>query len=249
MGKRKKKHDAHHGGAWKVAYADFVTAMMALFMVLWISAQDEEIRLATSRYFQNPFQITDSANSVMQFEPSRPKEDAIENEFEPSRPQQPDIQFLHELASEFYRLLNIEESEESPIDIQITPEGLRITLYDRARQPLFKDGTDEFTEWGSFVMQNLAWIMDRHEMQVRIDAVTAKDTVEERPGYGPWELTADRANETRRQLEHYALSPDKVARVTGYGDRKTLEGIPPTDQQNQRVEISLEVTEAFPETP
>ncbi|MFP5340101.1 MAG: flagellar motor protein MotB, partial [Gammaproteobacteria bacterium] len=51
----KKSVGGHHGGAWKIAYADFVTAMMALFMVLWISAQDKEILIATSRYFQNPF--------------------------------------------------------------------------------------------------------------------------------------------------------------------------------------------------
>src|SRR6185295_6896389 len=62
----KKKGEAHHGGAWKVAYADFVTAMMALFMVLWITAQDKEILLATSRYFKQPFNaMTDRSVGVL----------------------------------------------------------------------------------------------------------------------------------------------------------------------------------------
>src|SRR3954469_166906 len=99
----KKKAQAHHGGAWKVAYADFVTAMMALFMVLWISAQDEKILIATSRYFQNPFHSAMSANSgVMPFNSNKSsktsgREDGSEKEVE--RDKQIQLTFLNSVAA------------------------------------------------------------------------------------------------------------------------------------------------------
>src|ERR1041385_5498507 len=102
----KKKAAAHHGGAWKVAYADFVTAMMALFMVLWISAQDEKILIATSKYFQNPFHSAMSANSgVMPFNTNKSastsgKDDGSEKEIE--RNKQIQLTFPHSAAARFF---------------------------------------------------------------------------------------------------------------------------------------------------
>jgi chemotaxis protein MotB len=234
-----KKHE-HHGGAWKVAYADFVTAMMALFMVLWISAQDEEILIATSQYFQSPFNSPlDRASGVMQGDGNKgARRDTGEN----SPSNMVDLSMMHSLANEFYRMLNIEESDvQKPIDIKVTSDGLRIIAYDRVSRPLFESGKDAFTDWGTLVTQNLAWLMDRYNMRIRIDAHTAGDFSGSTRDYGQWELSADRSNAVRRALIYYALDEKKINMVSSFADTKPMEGKSKQDSDNQRIELSLTV--------
>ncbi len=235
------------GGAWKVAYADFVTAMMALFMVLWICAQDQKILIATSKYFQNPFHSAMSANSgVMPFNTNKSastsgKDDGSEKEIE--RNKQIQLTFLNSVAADFYRLLHLDENlDQKPIDVQVTTDGLRITLYDRAKRPLFADKTTEFTEWGKFVLQNMAWTIERHHFNVTIDGHTRAKLQLQDPNYSSWELSADRANAARRVLVHYAVEPTQIERVTGYADSKPLAGEPPEAESNQRVTLNLTLT-------
>ena len=239
----KKKAAAHHGGAWKVAYADFVTAMMALFMVLWISAQDEEILIATSKYFQNPFSSQLTATSgVLPFNSDKTTTAQGEGEGkgQDSKRQQIEMTFLNSVAAEFYRLLNLDKDlAEKPLDIQVTSDGLRITLFDRIRQPLFVGDTAEFTEWGTFVMQNLSWSVERHDFRVTIDGHTRANLQPSRPDYSAWELSADRANAARRSLVHYAVDPGSIEQITGYADTRPLEGQPPESELNQRITLSL----------
>src|SRR4051794_37295550 len=170
---------AGHGGAWKVAYADFVTAMMALFMVLWISAQDKEILIATSQYFQNPFRSPmDATSGVLPFNNNKTSSSQGRDsgtEKEQDRNKQIQMTFLNSVAADFYRLLQLDESlAGKPIDIQVTTDGLRVTLFDRAKRPLFERETTNFTEWGTFVMQNMAWMIERHGFNVTIDGHAGK---------------------------------------------------------------------------
>src|SRR5207344_2596673 len=80
-----------------------------------------------------------------------------------SSDKQVELSFLNSVAAEFYRLLNLEQNvDQKPIDIQVTSDGLRITLFDRSRQPIFKEDGVEFTEWGMHIMQSMAWLIDRH---------------------------------------------------------------------------------------
>ncbi len=234
------------GGAWKVAYADFVTAMMALFMVLWICAQDKKILLATSRYFQSPFNSPmDATSGILPFDSNKPPSNSDSSGGEndgsgQSSSAEVDLQFLNSLAKDFYRLINLDENlSDRPIDIQVTSDGLRIILYDRSKRPLFKDGTAEFTEWGSFMMQSLAWMIDRHKMMVVIEGHTRKNAPLLKLDYGPWELSADRANAARRSLTHYAIEEKLIERITGYADTRPMPKTPPEDEGNQRVTISL----------
>ncbi len=234
------------GGAWKVAYADFVTAMMALFMVLWICAQDKKILLATSRYFQSPFNSPmDATSGILPFDSNKPPSNADSSKGEDSGGTQNssseiDIQFLNSLAKDFYRLINLDENlADRPIDIQVTSDGLRILLYDRSKQPLFKEATAEFTEWGHFMMQSLAWMIDRHKMMVVIEGHTRKGYKINQANYGPWELSADRANATRRALTHFAVEDALIERITGYADTRPMPKNPPESEGNQRVTISL----------
>ena len=238
-----KKAAAHHGGAWKVAYADFVTAMMALFMVLWISAQDEKILIATSRYFQNPFNSPMNANSgVMPFNSNKATQSSgreTGTEKENDRSKQIQLTFLNSVAADFHRLLHLDENfADKPIDIQVTSDGLRITLFDRARRPLFVGNTVEFTEWGRFIMQSLAWTIDRHAFRVTIDGHTRKG-IATREDYSGWELSADRANAARRSLVHYAVTGSLIERVTGFAETKPMAGEAPESEANHRITISL----------
>ena len=243
----RKKAAAHHGGAWKVAYADFVTAMMALFMVLWISAQDEKILISASKYFQNPFHSPMQASSgVMPFNTNKSsKTDGTDTgtEKEHDSSKLIHLTFLNSVAADFYRLLHLDEAlEDKPIDIQVTSDGLRVTLYDRAQRPLFVGNTTEFTEWGQFVLQSMAWVIDRHRFKVTIDGHTRANLSLKTPGYSSWELSADRANAARRQLVHFAVDTTRIERVTGYAESKPLPGQVPESESNQRVTLNLALT-------
>jgi chemotaxis protein MotB len=239
-----KKAAAHHGGAWKVAYADFVTAMMALFMVLWISAQDKKILIATSRYFQNPFHSPmDATSGVMPFNSNKNTQsqgDDAGSEKQQSKSKPVEMAFLNTVASEFFRMLHLENDlAEKPIDIQVTSDGLRITLFDRPSKPLFIGNTTDFSEWGTFVLQNLSWTIDRHKFRVTIDGHTKSNLDLGRPNYSSWELSADRANAARRLLVRYAVEPELIERVTGYADTRPLPTEKRDSEANQRITLSL----------
>lgn len=245
---RKKKGDGHHGGAWKVAFADFMTAMMALFLVLWISAQEKKILIATARYFQNPFSSPiDRTSGVMPYDqnkPSKPHGDDSGADEPQTSKRDIDLNYLNSLAKDFFKLLNLDQDlAEKPIDIQVTSDGLRIMVYDRARKPLFVDGTAEFTEWGKFVMQSLAWMIDRQKFRVVIEGHTRKGLVLPKPEYTAWELSADRANAARRLLTFYAVEETRIERVTGYADTRPMPFQTPESETNQRVTLSLTMSQ------
>lgn len=242
------------GGAWKVAYADFVTAMMALFMVLWISAQDKKILIATSKYFQNPFSSPmEDHSGIMPFNKDNQQqtssEDAKKDDSQSGKEQtqnkdkQIQLTFLNSVAADFYRLLHLDENlEQKPIDVQVTSDGLRLTLFDRAKHPLFDGDSSELTEWGRFVLQSIAWTIDRHQFRVTIDGHTRRGLDLKKEDYGAWELSSDRANAARRLLVHYAVDATLIERVTGYADTKPLPDQPPTSEANQRITLSLTLT-------
>jgi chemotaxis protein MotB len=239
-----KKKDAHHGGAWKVAYADFVTAMMALFMVLWISAQDKEILLSTAQYFQNPFNSPLVASSgVMPFDSNKVSKSSgdqtgVGKELNSSK--QIELAFLNSLAKDFYKSLRLDETlEDRPIDIQVTSDGLRVNVFNRPKQPIFKGNTAEITEWGQSVIQSLSWMIERNKLKVTIDGHTSSGLTFDKPDYTVWELSSDRANAARRLLTYYAVDDKQIERVAGYGDTTPVAGTAPEDDVNQRVTISL----------
>jgi chemotaxis protein MotB len=243
-----KKGEAHHGGAWKVAYADFVTAMMALFMVLWISSQDKQILLATSEYFKQPFNaLTDKSVGVMQGKDggSQGKDKNAETATAAN------LAFLNALAKELNRMLTVSDSSptDQPVDVAVTSDGLRVNVYDRADRPIFEKNSAKFTPWGKFVMQNLAWIVDHNKFKATIDGHASTGTVLPDPNYGLWDLTSDRANAARRLLEEYAVDPSKIARVAGYADTQPLPDTPPNSQANQRITLCLSLDNSNPRQP
>jgi chemotaxis protein MotB len=168
------------------------------------------------------------------------------------RNKQIQMTFLNSVAADFYRLLHLDQNlEGKPIDIQVTTDGLRVTLFDRGNRPLFKTGSTEFTEWGTFILQNLAWTIDRHRFRVTIDGHAAADAPPADaaaaldappPKYTKWELSADRANAARRSLVHYAVDPGSIERVTGYADTRPLTGDEAGPDTHDRVTLNLTLT-------
>ena len=246
-----RKKEAHHGGAWKVAYADFVTAMMALFMVLWISAQDKKILIATSRYFQNPFHAAlQNAAGVLPFDSNKIAKDEGDEDASGSDTnsnKRIELTFLNSLVKDFYRLLHLDENlADKPIDLQVTSDGLKVTLFDHPTKPVFKPDTAEFTEWGQFLMQNLAWMIERNKFRVVVEGHTRAGVTYPRVDYGAWELSTECANAARRALTFYAVSPTQIERVGGYADTQPIPGLAPGAESNQRVTLDLSAGKAKP---
>jgi chemotaxis protein MotB len=248
---------AGHGGAWKVAYADFVTAMMALFMVLWISAQDQKILIATSRYFQSPFSsMMNDHSGIMPFNKESNSSAAPKDESDVSakagsadKGRQIELNFLNSVAADVYRLLHLDENvEKKTVDVQVTSDGLRLTLFDRSETPLFVGDTTDFSERGRHLLQNLAWLIDRHKFRVTIDGHTRLLSAPLRENYSAWELSSDRANAARRALVYYAVEAAQIERVTGYADTRPLAGADPGSDSNQRLTLSLTLTAKLPAT-
>jgi chemotaxis protein MotB len=245
-----KKHHEHHGGAWKVAYADFITSMMALFMVMWILIAEEkpEVLAQMSLYFKDPAsaQKPPTTWGVMEKEIMATQKDANINDKRDNENEG----FLKAIARDFYRMLNVKEEEKEPIDIEITSDGLKMTVYDRTNKPIFIDNTTQLTDWGKFVFQNMAWLIERYNFLVYIDGHTSTGLSFDDPKqYNEWELSADRANTIRRFMEYYAMSDDKTKRVTGFADSKPLINTAPDAEENQRITVSLSLTQKRPATP
>ena len=237
MARRKK--EAHHGGAWKVAYADFVTAMMALFLVLWLTSQDEKIKEAVERSFKNPFSsLTKDSTGLI---PSEDTVQAVQSQrgsFDSASAVE--LNMLRRISQDLMKAFQ-QEPEESPVKIEMTPEGVRINIFDRARKPIFQQDSAEFTEYGKWVFTTLAWQVSRYPnfFQVEVEGHTEAGHEPADPDYGNWEITTDRANTARRLLEDHGMKPSQVRKVTGYADTQPMPGVDMTDERNRRVALLL----------
>lgn len=241
-----KQMGTHHGGAWKVAYADFVTAMMALFMVLWLTSQDEALKRDLAKYFQDPYN-TPMDNSMGVIESKSEGQKSNQQGQSKGKAEISDFKVLYDMAQEFMKLLNVESSapDEKPVDLDVTSDGLRVTLYDRDAHPFFVENSAEYTPWGSFVIETLAWLVQRHSFMVRVDGYVSEGFEGDGWDYTAWELSSDRANSTRRLLERYGVRRKQFKSVTAHGTMDPLPFGHPSAEANDRVAISLVLTDLF----
>ncbi|MFZ9964329.1 MAG: flagellar motor protein MotB [Terrimicrobiaceae bacterium] len=252
-----KKKDEHHGGAWKVAYADFVTSMMALFIVLWVLVAEEkpEVMAQVALYFKDPGYTSRNkletmapkqTTGVMDKSATATQKDASMQDAVTRENQG----FLKAIARDFIRLLNVEHEDKEPVDVQITSDGLKMNIFNRAKKPVFKNDTTELTEWGTQVFQNLAWLVERYNFLVYLEGHTAQglDLGPDKK-YTPWELSTDRANAVRRTMEYYAMATDKTKRVSGFGDTQPLPDVSPDSEDNNRMTVSLSLTQTPKPSP
>jgi chemotaxis protein MotB len=237
-----KKNHAH-GGAWKVAYADFVTAMMALFLVLWLTSQDERIKQAVERAFKNPFtSVNKESTGII---PSKDAQAVKSSSGNFDSASAVELNMLRRISEDLIKSLqtNPESPEESPVKLEMTPDGMRISIFDRTRKPIFETDSAEFTQYGSWVMSTLAWEVARFTgtFNVEIEGHTEKGHQSKRPEYGEWELSADRANAARRKLLEHDVGETQIRRVAAYASTMPIPDLPPESESNRRVTVLLKV--------
>ena len=238
-----KKEGGHSGGSWKVAYADFITTMMALFLVLWLTAQDQKVKEAIERAFRQPFfSVTKQSVGVIPSDNAQALRTDSGNFDSASAIE---LAMLRRLNEDLMNSLQGEEQDQQSdsIDLDLSPEGLRISVFDRSRKPIFQSESARFTAYGEWVFSTLAWQISRyHTFQVELEGHTERKFRLEQKDYGNWELSTDRANAARRILIQHGLIDSQIRKVAGFADTMPMPNHPPESEANRRVTVLLRAT-------
>jgi chemotaxis protein MotB len=243
--KKKGGHGhGHHGGAWKVAYADFVTAMMAFFLVMWIVGQSQEVKAAIAGYFQNPG-IFDQDKADGPIAGGSFKLDA---EATPPAPRdQTELQLddqaaLESTAMRIQDLLSAVpdiQGLEDQIEISLSPDGLRIELLESAESSFFDSGSSAVKPNTDRVLSIIATELGKLKNTIVVEGHTDSLPFGS-DRYTNWELSSDRANAARRSMEKTGLYPGQVQGVRGYADTHLRVPDDPADSANRRVSIIVQ---------
>ena len=232
--KRKKGHGGHHGGAWKVAYADFVTAMMALFIVLWIVGQNDTVKNAVAAYFKDPGVFTEGTrsggiHSDRSIQQPSPDTGNAALEMEKLRAEARKIEAAISGMPDFSKF-------KEKVQVTVTEEGLRIELEENATGLFFDIGSAQVKPETVRLLSLVAAEIGRLTNTVTIEGYT-----DARPytgtGYSNWELSTERANTARNILEEKGLRNNQVVEVRGFADRNLKHPENPMDASNRRVSI------------
>ena len=250
---------AHHGGAWKVAYADFVTAMMAFFLVMWLmSSATPEQKRAISGYFQDPIGFTESASPhVIDLGGTpTPAPDRTLNDVVDPSVQQTDTAMDAEQAETFAEQLERErldlllqelqnKVDENPeltrfkdqILFEITQDGLRIQIMDAANRPMFALGSAQLQPYFEDILLAMADTIRAVPNKISISGHTDAKPYSGRGEFGNWELSAGRANAARRTLVAGGYPDEQIARVVGYASSALFDRENPLNPVNRRIDI------------
>ena len=217
-------HGDEHGGAWKVAYADFVTAMMALFIVLWLLSASEKVQKAVGGYFQDPTGKGKQAGSTSA------------GVGETLKLNKSELQRLKEKLEQAMHQIPAFQNMAQQIRMTITAEGLRIDLLETQRGLFFDTGNPRPTEAGVELLKLLATELVKLPNKVAIEGHT-DSTPYGRSDYSNWELSADRANSARRILTAAGVKDDRISQVRGFADQRLLLKNEPDNPSNRRISI------------
>ncbi len=245
-----KKSHGHHGGSWKVAYADFVTAMMALFLCLWLTSQDQKIKDAVERAFRNPFSsVTKESVGLI---PSADANATYQQQGHFQSVSAVEMETMRHLSDDLSRLLKQDENVTS-VKIDLTPEGLDINIFDRSHKPIFNPGTSTFTQYGSWVFSTLAWEISRYQtFRIELEGHTESKSEAGGSKHDQWDLSTDRANAARRILVDNGVLDKQISKISGFAATVPMAGYLPTDEINRRVTVLLRLKEsvdALSDTP
>lgn len=243
--KKKGGHGhGHHGGAWKVAYADFVTAMMAFFLVMWIVGQSQEVKAAIAGYFQNPGIFDqDKADGPIaggsfkldaEAAPPAPR-DQTEVQLDDQAALESTAQRIQDLLSAVPDIQGLEDQ----IEISLTPDGLRIELLESSESSFFDSGSSAVKANTDRVLSIIAAELGKLKNTIVVEGHT-----DSRPfgsdRYTNWELSSDRANAARRSMEKAGLYAGQLQGVRGYADTQLRVPEDPADSANRRVSIIVQ---------
>lgn len=226
--KKKVTHAGHHGGAWKVAYADFVTAMMALFIVLWLLNSSKPVQEAVGGYFRDPSGTAKElgTNQVGTGESVKLKKE--------------DMADLKKLLEKRIQSITDIEKLQKNIEMTITAEGLRIELLESDKGTFFDSGSPHLKPSGQEILALLAAQLGEVPNHLSIEGHTDAKPYSSNGSYSNWELSADRANAARRLMEQSGLRVDQVAQVRGFADRRLRNPKEPLEALNRRVSIIVQ---------
>ncbi len=259
----KKGGDGHHGGAWKVAYADFVTAMMAFFLLLWLlSATSKETKEGIADYFTPTIGLKDAMG--IGFEGGeKPTEEGKDKDNETplgiiaGSPKQGPVpenpkETLMESDAEGKLFEKAEEAikkafEEDPtlrelrdnIIVEQTPEGLKIDIVDDGRKEMFQPGTAVLNEYGQRILRSLNKVIEQMPNYISITGHTDAVPFARADGYSNWELSSDRALAARRYLLSQGMNKERTSKVVGRAEQELLTPEDPTSPRNRRITIIL----------
>jgi chemotaxis protein MotB len=226
--RKKGGHGGHHGGAWKVAYADFVTAMMALFIVLWLLASSEETQKAVGGYFQDP-----TGQGKMQGSTNAGTGDALSVTKD-------DMEKLQEkLASAIRELPEMKELQKN-IQMTITQEGLRIELLEKEGGLWFESGSSSLSASGREMVSMLGKQLHAIPNRLVIEGHTDAKPYAAVNGYTNWELSTERANMARRLLVEAGVVPGNIAQIRGFADVQLRNKKDPFDPANRRITVIVQ---------
>lgn len=226
--KKKGGHGEHHGGAWKVAYADFVTAMMALFIVLWLMSSSEQTKKAIGGYFQDPKGYGKQVGSTLagngeSLAVSTNDMNQIKNKIEEAMKRAPDFKALKD-----------------HIQVTVTGEGLRIELLETKKGMFFDSGSPRPSQFGEDLLVRLAAELGKLPNRLLIEGHTDSKPFASRSDYSNRELSADRANSARRLMQENGLRNDQVSSVRGFADQQLRNTKDPEDPSNRRITLIVQ---------
>lgn len=226
--KKKGGHAAHHGGAWKVAYADFVTAMMALFIVLWLLNTSKQVQEAVGGYFKDPSgfakMVGTNRSGAGEIVPLK-KEDLLK--------------LKDELLRSIHHL-DPQDKLKKQIEITVTAEGLRIELMESAKGTFFELGSAKPTPALIELLKVLSKELGKLPNKISIEGHTDSKPYTGGRNYDNWDLSSDRANEARRIMQSEGIQPGQVSQVRGFADQRLRLPQNPEDPSNRRISLIVQ---------
>ncbi|HAK91051.1 flagellar motor protein MotB [Massilia timonae] len=258
----KKVAGGHHGGAWKIAYADFVTAMMAFFLLMWLlgsTAKGDLVGIA--EYFKTPLKVAMAGGSGSGDSSSVIKgggEDLTRTQGQVKRGDSVPEKKTYDLQAakaalareEGQRLQMLKARIESAIEVNpmlkkyqnqllldITSEGLRIQIVDEKNRPMFALAKAELQPYTKEILHIIGMVLNEVPNKIGISGHTDSTPYYSDAGYSNWELSADRANASRREMVLGGLQDDKVLRVVGLASAAHLDAKDPFNPVNRRISI------------
>ena len=226
--KRKALHGEHHGGAWKVAYADFVTAMMSLFIVLWMMNSSKQVQEAVGGYFKDP---RGTAKVVGTNKNGAGDYVALKKE---------DMEKLKQELLQAIHRLDPDNKLKDRIEITITQEGLRIELMESAKGTFFELGSPQPTPALKDLLQSLSQELGKLPNKVSIEGHTDSKPYSGNRAYDNFDLSTERANEARRLMQAEGVRDDQVSQVRGFADQRLRLPQQPEDPTNRRVSLIVQ---------
>jgi chemotaxis protein MotB len=234
----KKGHEQHHGGSWKVAYADFVTALMAFFLMMWLlNMTSQEKRAVLAMYFKHFSLFEKGGKSFMHDGGQRPVGQDFGGEDVVDTGEHQTGITNDELATKLMTGVdqNVAAGKEQ-FFIAVTEEGIRIQIVDSKQNPIFPTGSAQLTDAAKQIIRTVASILKNFPNEIAVEGHTDSSPTRSEQ-VSNWELSVARASSARRELELAGIEPSRICRVVGFADRVPLFSNSPDDARNRRISI------------